>query len=78
MKLIFNKDENNDITVKIQQGTIPVDFTYTEMVKQLLANNTIEESDYGNLSDDEKVNLEEMLSKISKIFSDENEGVDNE
>lgn len=71
MKLIFNKEESNDITVKIQQGTVAVDFTYTEMIKQLLEDNTIDETDFGNLSDDEKENLEEMLSKVSDIFTEE-------
>lgn len=71
MKLIFNKEENNDITVKIQQGTVAVDFTYTEMIKQLLEDNTIDDTDFGNLSVDEKENLEEMLNKISEIFAEE-------
>jgi hypothetical protein len=73
MKLIFNKEDNNDITVKIQQGTIPIEFTYTEMIKQLLENNTIDDTDFGNLSDDEKKNLEDMLGKISNIFEEEEE-----
>jgi hypothetical protein len=71
MKLIFNKEENNDITVKIQQGTIPVEFTYTEMIEQLLENNTIDDTDFGNLSEDETKNLEDMLNKISDIFDEE-------
>ncbi|NKI25244.1 hypothetical protein HCG49_01550 [Arenibacter sp. 6A1] len=73
MKLLFNKEDNNDITVKIQQGTVPVEFTYTEMIKQLLENNTIDDTDFGNLLDDEKENLEEMLNKISAIFDEEEE-----
>ena len=71
MKLFFNKEENNDITVKIQQGTIPVEFTYTEMVKQLLENNAIDDIDFGNLTEEEKESLKEMLGKISKIFEEE-------
>jgi hypothetical protein len=71
MKLLFNKKDNNDITIKIQQGTVPVEFTYTEMIKQLLENNTIDDTDFGNLSDDEQENLEDMLNKISEIFNEE-------
>lgn len=74
MKLLFNKEDNNDITLKIQQGTVPVEFTYTEMIKQLLENNTIDDTDFGNLLDDEKENLEEMLGKISEIFNKDEEG----
>lgn len=73
MKLLFNKEDNNDITVKIQQGTVPVEFTYTEMIKQLLENNTTDDTDFGNLVDDEKENLKEMLNKISRIFDGEEE-----
>lgn len=73
MKLLFNKEENNDITVKIQQGTVPIEFTYTEMIKQLLENSTIDDTDFGNLSDDERENLEDMLNKISEIFNKEEE-----
>jgi hypothetical protein len=73
MKLLFNKEDNNDITVKIQQGTVPIEFTYTEMIKQLLENNTIDDTDFGNLSDDEQENLEDMLNKISEIFNEEEE-----
>jgi hypothetical protein len=73
MKLLFNKEDNNDITVKIQQGTVPVEFTYTEMIKQLLENNTIDDTNFGNLSDDEQENLEDMLNKISEIFNEDEE-----
>lgn len=71
MKLIFNKDKNNEVTVKIQQGTVAVDFTYIEMIKQLLENNEIEEPDFNNISDKEKGSLEGMLKKISKIFEED-------
>ncbi|WP_010182656.1 gas vesicle protein GvpK [Aquimarina agarilytica] len=77
MKLIFNKEENNDITVKIEQELIPVEFTYTEMIKQLLENNSIDDTDFGNLSENEKSNLGDMLSKISNIF-DEEELIEND
>ena len=79
MKLIFNKEENNDVTVKIQQGTVAVDFTYTEMIKQLLENNEVSDTDFGNLSEEEQESLNEMLSKISEIFEeDEPDETENE
>ncbi len=71
MKLFFNKEENNDVTVKIQQGTVPIEFTYTEMVKQLLENNSIDDTDFGNLTEEEGKSLSEMLGKISEIFAEE-------
>ncbi|NMH86400.1 hypothetical protein [Flavivirga algicola] len=74
MKLLFNKEGNNNIIVKIQQGTVPIEFTYTEMIKQLIDNNVIDDTDFGNLSDDEQKNLKDMLNKISEIFNQDNEG----
>lgn len=71
MKLFFNKEKNNDVTVKIQQGTVPIEFTYTEMVKQLLENNSIDDTDFGNLTEEEGKSLSEMLGKISEIFAEE-------
>lgn len=41
------------------------------MIKQLLEDNTIDDTDFGNLSDDEIENLEEMLNKVSDIFAEE-------
>lgn len=71
MKLIFKKEENNDIAVEIQKGSIPVEFTYTEMIKQLLESNIIDDTDFGNLSSNEKEGLEDMLTKISEIFNED-------
>lgn len=71
MKLIFNKEANNEITVKIQKGTVAVDFTYIEMIKQLLEDNTIEETSFNNLTEDEEACLNEMLTKVSQIFNEE-------
>ena len=65
MKLIFTKGEDNDINVQLVKGTILVDFSYTEMLKQLLENNNFEETEYHNISDDEKSRIEVMLKKIN-------------
>ncbi|MDN3594199.1 hypothetical protein [Zunongwangia endophytica] len=34
---------------------------------------TIDDTDFGNLTEDEKKNLEDMLGKISDIFKEEEE-----
>ena len=78
MKLIFNKEENNEITVKIQQGTVPVDFSYAEMIKQLLQDNSIDDTEFVNMSEDEKKSLLKMLNEVSKIFDDEESGIDED
>jgi hypothetical protein len=76
MKLIFTKDANNEINVQLQKGTIVEDFSYTEMVSQLLTSNVFEDTDFTNLSDEEQVKIETMLDKISAIFQEEEEEED--
>jgi hypothetical protein len=72
MKLIFSKDDNNEISVQLQNGTIVEAFSYTEMVRQLLISNKFEDTDFGNLSTEEREKVQTMLDKISKVFEDEN------
>ncbi len=73
MKLIFTKDANNEINVQLQKGTIVEDFSYTEMVSQLLTNNVFDDTDFTNLSDEEQAKIQSMLDKISSVFQDEEE-----
>jgi len=71
MKLLFTKDTNNEIDVKLQKGTIVDDFTYTEMINQLLVDNSFRDTDFGNLSEDEQSKLNAMLVKISDVFKED-------
>ena len=63
MKLHFNKTTEGDIQVQMDKGTILSEFDYIEMLKQLSQNNQIE-SDWGNLEDNERSKIEELLEKI--------------
>jgi len=71
MKLIFTKDENNEIDVRLQKGTVVEDFSYTEMVDQLLKNNVFDDTDFTNLAEEEQVKIQSMLDKISAVFQEE-------
>lgn len=71
MRLLFTKDANNEIEVKLQKGTFIEDFTYPEMIIQLLVDNNFKDTDFGNLSDEEQIKLNAMLLKISDVFKDE-------
>jgi hypothetical protein len=73
MRLLFTKDANNEIEVKLQKGTFIEDFTYTEMISQLLVDNNFRDTDFGNLSEEEQTKLNTMLLKISEVFKDEEE-----
>ena len=63
MKLHFNKTTEGDVQVKMEKGTVLSEFDYIEMLKQLSQNNQIE-SDWGNLEDNERSKIEELLEKI--------------
>lgn len=76
MKLIFSKDSNNEVNVQLQSGTIVEDFSYTEMVRQLLQNNNFDDTDFGNLSIEEQEKIQNMLNKITDVFEDKSESID--
>lgn len=73
MKLIFTKNEDNEIDVKLQKGTIAEDFTYIEMIKQLLASNNFDDTEFKNLTNDEEARLKTMLDKITSVFKEDEE-----
>jgi hypothetical protein len=71
MKLIFTKDANNEINVQLQKGTVVEDFSYTEMVSQLLTSNVFDDTDFTNISEEEQAKIQTMLDKISAVFQEE-------
>ncbi|NOT93824.1 hypothetical protein [Ferruginibacter sp.] len=73
MKLIFSKSKESELTVKLAIGTIAEDFSYTEMVKQLLKKNKFEDNQYSGLSAEEKSKIEEMLKKINQAVEEDEE-----
>lgn len=78
MKLIFKKEPNNDIKVQLQKGLIVEEFTYTEMIKQLLVLNDFEDSEFIGLSDEEEEKIKEMLEKINDVFEEDEVELNNE
>ena len=68
MKLIFTKNPNNEIDVQLTKGTVVENFSYTEMVKQLLEENSFEDTDFKNISEEEKKRIENMLQKINEVI----------
>jgi hypothetical protein len=70
MKLIFSK-KDDEISVKLAIGTVVEEFSYTEMIRQLLKKNKFEDTHYSGLTVEEKNKMEEMLKKISKAIEEE-------
>lgn len=73
MKLVLSKNSDNEIQIQIQKGTVLTDFSYTEMVRQLLEDNKFEDTDYGTLTTEEQQKINSMLDKISTVFKIEEE-----
>ncbi len=71
MKLIFTKDASNEIDVQLQRGTIVDEFSYTEMVRQLLLGSVFDDTEFVNLSVEEQAKIQMMLDKISAVFHEE-------
>ena len=65
MKLIFTKNQDNEIDVQLTRGTIVESFSYTEMIKQLLAQNSFEDTEFKDISQEEKTRIETMLQNIN-------------
>jgi hypothetical protein len=72
MKLIFTKDQDSEMSVQLTKGTIVENFSYVEMIKQLLENNKFEDNEYNNLTEDEKNRIYVMLQKINEVVDEHN------
>lgn len=74
MKLYFTKDEENDIVVTMSTGTVVEEFSYVDMIKNLMLNNKFDDTEYSNgITDEEKDRIETMLSSINGSIFIENE-----
>lgn len=69
MKLIFTKNASGEITVQMQNGTIPVDFDYVNMVKKLIEHNEIE-LEFDGLEQQEKDKIDELIGKINEAVKE--------
>ncbi|QUH26138.1 hypothetical protein [Serpentinicella alkaliphila] len=66
MKLKFNKIEDGTITVSSVHGDVETDFNYIEMIEYLYENNLLQDMEYcEEITEDEKIKLTEMISKIN-------------
>ncbi len=73
MKLIFNKNAEGAMEVKIMDKKNIKEFSYVEMIKLLRENNKFEESDFGeNITEDEKKRIKTMLLEINTAIAKTN------
>lgn len=74
MKLYFSKDGQSDIVVKMSTGTVVEEFSYVDMIKNLMLDNKFDDTEYSeDITDEEKGRIETMLSSINESIIIENE-----
>lgn len=67
MNLKFSKNATKDIEVLVQIGTSQTTFSYIDMIKSLLAGETLDTEFSEDISGDEKKQIEELIGKIKNI-----------
>lgn len=70
MKLVFKKNEQNEISVVRRIGDKEQDFSYVDMIKALIETKSLEPPDVlGGFSEAEKSSIKSMTSFINKSLS---------
>ena len=70
MKLIFEKDKEKNMEVKIRDGISEKEFSYVEMIKMLRDKNEFEASEFdAEIAEDERERINTMLSKINEVIT---------
>ena len=64
MKLVFNKNENGDVSVTMFKGTAEAQFSYIEMIKALLAGEALDRDDDESISKEEQAQINDVLKEI--------------
>ncbi len=64
MKLVFRKNENGDVLVTMFKGTAEAQFSYIEMIKALLAGETLERDYDESISKEEQTQINDVLKEI--------------
>lgn len=76
MKLVFNKDENENVSVLFQNGSETEAFSYSEMVKRIYYDQIIEDpvinGDFTKIECDSINELIQLLRKASGMNEEEN------
>lgn len=71
MKLIFKKDELNEMEVLLGDKEVEKKFSYVEMIKYLLEGNKFGETEFStNISTMEKESIEKMLIDINNTLEE--------
>lgn len=73
MKLVFKKNEAQEVAVTMFKGTAEIQFSYIEMIKALLAGEPLDRDFDENFSEEEQAQINEVLQEIENTSKENNE-----
>ena len=73
MKLVFKKNEAQEVAVTMFKGTAEIQFSYIEMIKALLAGEPLDRDFDENFSEEEQAQINAVLQEIENTSKENNE-----
>ena len=73
MKLVFKKNEAQEVVVTMFKGTAEIQFSYIEMIKALLAGEPLDRDFDENFSEEEQAQINAVLQEIENTSKENNE-----
>jgi hypothetical protein len=73
MKLVFKKNEAQEVAVTMFKGTSEIQFSYIEMIKALLAGEPLDRDFDENFSEEEQAQINAVLQEIENTSKENNE-----
>ncbi len=71
MKLVFHRNESEEIELQLGVGTVTKDFSYVELIQGILNGDTLEESIYDTtITDEEKERIGEMVKAVNDTIEE--------
>lgn len=73
MKLVFKKNEAQEVAVTMFKGTAEIQFSYIEMIKALLAGEPLDRDFDENFAEEEQAQINAVLQEIENTSKENNE-----
>ena len=73
MKLVFKKNEAQEVAVTMFKGTAEIQFSYIEMIKALLAGEPLDRDFDESFSEEEQAQINAVLQEIENTSKENNE-----
>ena len=73
MKLVFKKNEAQEVAVTMFKGTAEIQFSYIEMIKALLAGEPLDRDFDDNFTEEEQAQINAVLQEIENTSKEKGE-----